>query len=337
MTLVAFDSFENYPDIASLSKFYVSTQAVNSINSSGGRFNGPYIRFNGTGSPTLFIPFKTTSQTVCVGFEWYVESPLSVSRLVTFYESSIVHVDVSIEVTGQLIMRIAGSSVVIATSTNTLSANTWYFIEVKMKITNATTAGDVEVYVDGVLFMTTGVIDTQNGGTATCNGVRFGHGSSSGHIARYGSWYLTTGTTPLGDVKVSTLYANGNGAVQDFSASSGSDHSLLVDETSPNDDTDYVFSSTANHRELFTLSSLTDTPATIHAVRVNNYAKKTDPGLCKVKPAIRVSSANYEGTEVGVSDSYTHISGLWTTNPNTAAAWDAAGVNAIEAGILRTV
>lgn len=121
----------------------------------------------------------------------------------------------------------------------------------------------------------------------------------------------------------------------DWEPSSVGDNYAMIDETPPNT-TDYVQALTGGSLDIY---ELTDTPEyvdRINMVRVLYWGAVTTAGSNDVQDVIRVGATVYDGsasTIVPLIPSFTLYKGpAWYLNPGTAAAWEVAEVDALEAG-----
>jgi hypothetical protein len=74
-------------------------------------------------------------------------------------------------------------------------------------------------------------------------------------------------------------------------------------------------------------------PNTIHAVQIVTEARKTDAGTKLITPYILSGTTREDGDEVGTSETYSVATSIHELNPDTAAAWDTAAINALKVGI----
>lgn len=341
MAILFFDDFRGYAmsDFTQVYEGNINGTTGISISTSGGRNNGPYIRF--TNSSQYITKSIPTGSTFVIGAAVKFDNavPATYTHFFQLFTSLgtmqcgvRLRTDMKLEVTNS-----QTTSVTDGVSALALSLDTWYYIEWKVTIANSIGAGTCVVRVNGIDWITVATgQDLQGQSTSVASVTYLGINSGDPNVS-YSDFYITDGTTFLGDCTVDTLYVNGNGTTQDFDPSSGSDHSLLVDETSGNGDTDYVSTAVATERELFTMSDLAVTPSSIHAVSVWNLVRKDDAGVKKFESTIRSGGTNYDGTEAAALDTYRYDKPIWETDPATASAWSESGVNAIEAGIQVTV
>ena len=110
-----------------------------------------------------------------------------------------------------------------------------------------------------------------------------------------------------------------------------------MDEAAPNDDTDYLASSTVGHVDSWHYPALGYT-GTIKGVQMSNYAKKTDSGTRAIVAVTRPASTNRpHATDLYIGTTYAYWRSLWEQNPEDSAAWEVADVDGAEFGVKVTV
>lgn len=224
-------------------------------------------------------------------------------------------------------------------STNILSASTWYFVELVATIHNST--GVVEVYVNG---SKSGWIDltgqdTQHTANAVSNAVALcGRGSSAVY---FDDTYIlrTTGgvrTARLGDVKaVYKIASSGDGAVAQFTPSSGTDNGAMVDDVTPDDATTYNASATVGFIDTYAFAAI-GTVGTIYGLHNHSRLAKSDAGTCDAQTVQRTSATNYFGTQLGTSTTWGYQSTLYEQSPATTADYTASEIDGSEFGTKHT-
>jgi hypothetical protein len=278
----------------------------------------------------------TAVQTGIVGFALYVDTlPGADTNFLEFRESAILHVAIRLNAAGTI--SALRSTTVLGTSTNTIAAGAYNYIEVKARIDESPN-GTVEVRVNGTNsgWLNLTAQDTQNAGTAVFNTLRFNAASS--RIYDYDDLYVcdTAGGAPnndfLGDIRVDFYGVTGNGAVNQFARSSGSANYEMVDDATPDGDSTYVYDSIPNRQELYNVADMTHTPLTIMGIQGIVSARKSDAGSRTHQPLIRSGSTIYPGSAVNLSTTYAMYADIRGTDPDTAAAWTSGGVNAVQVG-----
>jgi hypothetical protein len=218
---------------------------------------------------------------------------------------------------------------------------TWYYIEIKVVIHD--TAGSVELRINGATVASASGVDTRNGGTGVVNGFQFGagHGGSSQRTnANFCDLYVCDGSGAinnsfLGDCKVECLFPNGAGAETQWTPSAGSNYQN-VDETPPNDDTDYNKSNTVDQVDTYAMTDLASTTGLIYGVQYLDYVRKDNAGSRHIAPVARIGGTDYAGADASLGDSYVYTREIHELSPATAAAFTISEVNAMEFGLKVT-
>jgi hypothetical protein len=233
-------------------------------------------------------------------------------------------------------LSVTRAGTVLGTSSFALAVGTFYYIELKATIHNTT--GSFEVRVDGINRLSGSNIDTQNTSNASANGIRFV--GSSGLAQRYtlDDLYLCDGqgaanNSFLGDCRVDSYLPAADGANTGLTPSSGTTHFSLVDDATPNDDTDYNESATLGAKDTYGFADMAHNPASVFGVQINLNVKKDDAGFRQVKDVVRSAGTDFPGTAQAVSTSYSYKSAMRETDPATSAPWTKAGVNGAEFGM----
>ncbi len=231
--------------------------------------------------------------------------------------------------TGTFRIEIVNSGgTVIATGTTAINNSAWYYIELLIAVNGA--SGSCALHVNGVqeVAPTTSNFGTSNIGTVIMNTLNVAGGDSF-----WDDIYMVDNSTFLGDVRVETIWPDGDGASSAWTPSTGTSHSALVDETTPNGDTDYVSSSNPGDVDLYTFGNLSSTVAIIHAVQKTLTFRKEDSAVRQIRAVTRQGSTNYDGTVVGTaSTTYAMVSEIDNLDP-TGASWTVANVNADQWGV----
>jgi len=139
-----------------------------------------------------------------------------------------------------------------------------------------------------------------------------------------------------GNCVVKTFMPDSDSATHtDFERSGGSFDYECVDEIPPNDDTDYIKSSTVGHISTFGIT--TGSLNTVKGINVKNFARLVGGGTRSIKPIVRSNGADYQGTEVEVTTGPTYIceptAGIWETDPDDSNAWTQTKLEAAEFGL----
>lgn len=295
---------------------------------------------NITGAGPLVRKSITAVSEIFIGCGVYVSTVGSSAWYFTFRGDSnaTTHITVMINASGLIEVRRGNTSgTVLATGATTLSANTWYYIEIRATI--ADSGGIVQVRINGsgsneINFSG----DTRNAGTnTTIDSVEVGAGTNITSNLRADLYINDTSgsinNTWEGDVKVSVLRPSGAGNYTQLTASSGANYTT-VDETAVASADYNAGAQGSTLRDSYALSDLPAGVSAINALQVVCSWLKSDAGTGNAKTLIRSNSTNDEGSSTALSTSLTTGTKIYDTDPgNSNVAWTAAAVNALEAGM----
>lgn len=285
------------------------------------------------------------------GFAWQMTTttPTTAPKVISWWDGTTCQCFLRANADGSFAI-VRGDGTVIATSATGLwSHSTWYFLEIKIKISNSTATGDCQVRLNGnstAIIDVTAASDIQNGSNAGFD--RFSLrwtslAAVSTHTTNHDDFYwmddsgsVNNGFT--GDVRICTLLPTGNGNSSQFVGSDGNstNNFQLVDESQGNSDTDYVESSTVNDIDLYGFENLPASAATVKAIQTTTFARKTDAGTRTIAHMTRISSTNYQGADITLNAAYRNQETIQETSPATATAWTVSEVNGAEFGMKVT-
>ena len=213
-------------------------------------------------------------------------------------------------------------------SSFSLHAGVYYYLEMKLLVSN--TAGACEVKVDGITrFNTSG--DMQATTNQWINGVRFGYRAffpfaNQGRRMQFDDIYIanTEGSTYndfVGDVRVEGVRPVGDQPTHQWTPSSGTVHFETIDDSTP-DTTNYITSETTGNIDLFSVGNIATPSANILAVAPNIYARKANAGVARVAAVVNRAGSTDVGIDNYLTQEYRyHYSDIWTTNPINSSAW----------------
>ena len=220
--------------------------------------------------------------------------------------------------TGGVVRVYRGQQVALLGSTPgaTYAVGAYHYWELHAVFANGT-SGSFTLYRDGENVLTVTGIDTSQSGNTYANGIFLGDRSAN---TNYNTYYddvyvfdtVDSGVTgapnnaPLGDVRVETLYANGNGNSSQLDGSDGNqvDNYLLVDETPYDDDTTYVESADAGEKDTYAYGNLATTSGYVYAMQITQRAKKTDVGTRAICSVTRFSGVEEDSADKYLATSY---------------------------------
>jgi hypothetical protein len=238
---------------------------------------------------------------------------------------------------GKVFTLKVGSNVV-ATGDIEVQANKWYLLEVHLKY--ADTGGELELKVNGDLDASF-YGDTRPGFEPDIN--HFTWNRSSSDQAWFDDLALndTTGAVDnnwCADGRVILLTPDDNGDVSQLSGSDGDsvNNYLLVDEIPADNDTTYVQedSGGGGDRDLYNLEACGLSDVTIRRVWVETRARITAVGPGgDLALIVKTHATEYASGGVLLEQTYDrYIGDDHATNPNTAAAWTTAELDALQVG-----
>jgi len=296
----------------------------------------------------LRIPIQPASNEVYIGFAYYhtVLPGLSNYTLLSFTYNEQLALALVMSNTGQIYFRRFMTNLTPDSGANVLAVDTWYYIEVKVVKTQSASAGDLQIWVDGVQWVT---IDVGQDSMYSALDISTDCITFTGYTVQtrlFDDLYVcdasgSVNNTFLGPIKVATLYPDGNGNSNQFlgSDADSTDNYLHVDEEQSDSDTSYVESNTLNHIDQYTFEDMPSGAGQIHGVELNvvSSSNPNQGGLPQEGTEVaRVGGTDYLGDAHIVSGDFFHHSTIWETNPDDAAAWEVADIDAAEFGVKIT-
>jgi len=243
------------------------------------------------------------------------------------------HCAVEINSSGQVVVK--RNTVTLGTSTLTVPVSgVWSHFAIKYLIDNA--SGTVDVEVDGTSYLSLTAQDTlESSYNAEIQSWEIASNKYE-HLFRIAQpiVWTTAGDAPtdlFGLHKIWALRPNADTAQQDFAQSAGSDAYAMVDEAEADDDSTYNHTSTATDKDRLDVANMPETPQTIYGVQAVVLHKQSDAGARGVKPGLYSGTTeSAAATAHGSGINYKYGYHLTTKNPDDAAVWEEADVNAVK-------
>lgn len=338
MAIIFSDGCDNYTSDSHLLTNWDDYHSSVVVTSSGGRFGGGSIgALSGTQREFLTKTFPellgTPSVTGFFNFSFKYTDASETGNIIELFNSgssSTPQLNLGIS-SGTLTLYRADNTFLANQTGSSLAANTWYHIEI-MFVAHDTT-GRFQMKVNGVdVFDFTG--DTLlSAGVNNYSVLKFGMPS-----AVYDDFiiYTSTGDAPttfFGDCKITTVRPTGAGNSSDSTAVGAASRHEAVDETVSDGDTTHVTLSANDDQDLYAMGDITGTP-TVHAVVVKAVCRTDSSDVRTLQNTVRSSTTEAQGTSTTIvaGSAFKTIMHPFIVDPNTASAWTAAGVNAMEAG-----
>lgn len=237
-----------------------------------------------------------------------------------------------------IIQVCAGNAGTVLASSSLLIPAAWCFIEAKLVVANS---GSAIVKVNGVEYINSTGIDTQQSANATADSFRIGQaGSSSAMSFIMDDFYVLdgSGAAPtndlIGDCRVETIMPSGNGNSSQFDGSDGNqtDNYLLVDEIDADDDTTYVESPDVNDKDTYAYANLATTAGTVYAINIQPRHKKTTAGTRSIATVARHSTNEVDSSAIPCSTDYVPYMDIRESKPG-GGTWSISDVNGAEFGV----
>lgn len=228
-----------------------------------------------------------------------------------------------------------GHEQLLSTSIATAPARGWHYVE--LQVTQGTSNGVLSVRINGILAIQLTAQNTlQGGGQLLTAFVGAVPGEPCPVTLDVDDLYLadTSGTinnTFLGDVRVDTLPAQADGALNQWTVEGAASAWQAV---SDGDEASGIRAAAAGLRQSFDIAPLPAmaTPA-VHGVQVTLLAKKTDAGLGKVKGLVASGAQTAVSAELILQEQLAWHTALFERNPNGNVPWTEAAFNAAEFGV----
>ncbi len=345
MTLLYFDGFDHYATAQLAAKGW--TVGSSTTIAAVGRTGANGLQFGQAGSYVKRGVAVADEHATLIAGVALNPSVLNDARPVFSFQSdngATTHVSIEVSSTGAIIARRGnnGNGTLLGTSSaGVVISGAYQYIEALVTLSD--TVGVVTVHVNGASVLSLTGQDTKSSGTKTVlDTVLIGTVNALVTVVN-GTWddvYICNGAgsapnnTFLGDVRVRTLMPTGNGNSSQLvgSDSNSTDNYALVDEVPP-DTADYVGSATTGDKDTYAAANLAEVTGTVFGVQQLAYALKTDAGSRSLATVVRSNGTDYDSSDLALATTVQYIRSLRETDPDTAAAWTIAGVNAAEFGV----
>jgi hypothetical protein len=314
-----------------------ATQPTSSASSRFGVANGAI--GNPASSTRTFFPSVASGARVFAGFWFFSTAPASNSNFGYFINAAASEwSNIRILAGGTLaVCGWGGGTTALGTTAASICDSVWHWVEFDFLFANS---GQMRVWVDGILVIDTGVIDTLIAGTASIAGFELNSGGLyTNYLDDIVMWDdsgsgLTSADSPIGPVRIQRLAPTSDASVQ-WTRSTGANNYGVIDEAAP-DTTDYVETTTVGHKDRYGLADLTTTPIAVLGVSLKNRAIRTSAAFANYRQYVYTSSTQYSGTTRLVPATAQTYADHWDLNPNGSVAWTPTTVNGLEAGIELT-
>jgi len=326
MALISFDGFQTYGSPADTSgKYAVFDGALGA----GRRASSGAAELSASGAITLLF---SAASTLSRGFA-YKQPTLFATTILEFSTSLGEQLSLRTTATGQLYVSRNGSTIWSSASDPTyrLKAGQWRYIEFSATI--STSAGTWALQVAGIpdsLVQGSGVNTAAQGGT-TADRVTFRQ--SAAGASAFADTYLRNDLTFNGDCRVDRLLPSADGFHADYGVYGAATLALALDDTSPNGDTDYIFSNTVGEIGSVHMADLAFTPETVFGVNAVYYAKLSEAGTRALSIGIRSGGTDDFGSPDGLTLAYARYEDFLADNPITSLPFTISDIASLELAV----
>lgn len=337
MTLLYLDGFDAYAvsaDFETGNRW--NAAGTSALTTTGGARGGGGIT-SVSGTQGVIGQLPATHDTLITGFWWKMSALPSNTRDVLRYSrggtaAGNTQVNLRLDVVGRLVMYLDASTTPLGWSRSLLLANTWYFIEWKVNMTNT---GSAELRINGYTEFSFSGVDCQAEASSGADNVVIGSGSTN-ITQTYDDIYVLndSGSSPwnnfLGPLYIDQITPSGDNTVVG-TPSAGSNYQC-VDETTTNGDTDYVSFNSSGQIDLYDMNTLSVTPTSIFAVQPYIFVR--DDGVSvNTRTKMKNGTTTSNGTSRATTTSYQMWVDIYETNPDTTSAWTKTNIDNIITGV----
>ncbi len=331
------DGFDTYPDINTtsygLQGVYVLHDPAGGIGLVAGRFGNQAVQFStyGVNNNIMWAQWTGVS-TLSIGVAYRVDRfdvgvySHAIVQFLSGGPSGTARASICLSSGLQLYVTAGDvNATPVIQDTTILTVGAWHYLELEVVINSST--GRLSFYKDGLQ-----VASSFNGNTGSTAidtvGIGFPEGNPTlTNIGSYDDMYVSNISTREGERRVQTLVPASDSQKQ-FTPNSGTTDYTQVRELPCDGDTTYVAGATAGLTDLYGITSLSGIPTAISAVQVRSIFRKDDATTRTFSTVLKSNATVVNGTTVAAAGSYQHQVDIAQTDPNTSAAWTAAGVNA---------
>ena len=331
MTLLFMDGFDHYTDAQRFEKS-VESEYISSFNGSWGRFGSGGFRLTSSNYQAT-INSGINKSTIYLGIAIKKSSGgtptySSIYPMIEFQdEVGVVQLKLYVNPTFGISIYDAADSLLGSSSDGVIPDIKWFYLEVKVTISD--TVGEVTVRINETQVLNLTSQDTKNS-SDYIRKIRFRCVNNSLDVY-YDDMYIDDAQFH-GDCRIRTFMPDADGNSSDFTRSTGSNDYECVDESPSNDDTDYISSDTLNHKSIFGIT--TGVVGTVIGIQINNHVRIDEAGVRKIKPIIRSNSTDYQGNETDeISADYLFEHEIWETDPDDSNPWTQTKLEAAEFGL----
>lgn len=342
MALLWVDGFDGYGTGTSLVPGYILAGRYSGFNMATGLTdprvlgNGRSIRTNGAWF-WISTPKLTENRTLIVGFGFALSATGSNARVLEWFNGANIGLYCVLRGGhGELDFYRESANYLGTTSGARLTNERWSYIEIKVYCDSS--AGTIDVKVDGVSCLSLSGINTQGTSSNYYDRIRLlDVGTNYEHSID--DLYICDGSGSvnndfLGPCKVMVVKPSADVVGEtDWTPSAGTDHYALVDETEMNEDTDYVESDIIDDQDLWEYENTPTEIGTIRGIQICTDCRLTDVEQFDLKIPAKLSTTYSEGSAQSTgSIEYNSLLRVMDADPD-GNPWTASNLDSSQFGV----
>jgi len=338
MALLFIDGFETYgtsdsaPTVGSIVDWQVIPTTATGVYIREGR-NATGLSIGLSYHEYLIKKLNTTNDTLIVGFAMYTETLGADDWEFCILKSSqTAGINLHTGTDGSIKIK-CGSTLLDTSDTGVITANTWQYVEIKVKCNDTT--GTYDVWVDDVNVLSGSNVDTKAGTLAYHDVVWLTRGDLA-YENRFDDFYVLDGsaTTPntrltSSNTFITAIYPNGDSVI-DWTPTGGGSHYTQVNTYN---ESTYIETGTSGDQDIFDYEAFSKVGTTIEAIQINTVAMEKDAKSYPLKTVAASSSNTVFSSNKPVCSTdplgFTHV---MVTDPD-GDAWTKTALDSAKFGV----
>lgn len=303
--------------------------SITGVSFVAGRFGGQAVTCDDGGEGLTSRDFDSATASVNLNCSFKIANLGGAYSALLFQSDTTAMFGIGVNSSGAIVAYrqtsgISGITTLGSSANGVFVGNAWYTLELIATVSDTT--GSIQVRLDGEEVLNLTNIDTRNGAPTTVNRLRIQSTTTNGGTT-VDDLYITDQNSYLTKpVRIETLVPVSDGATLNWVPSTGTSHYALVDEL-PVSTTDYLSASNVGDVDELNLGNLSSTPAAIEELCLVAYASKTDATTRELYLGVKSGTTTSDGTSQVLNSTGLRHERVLATDPDTAAAWTANGVN----------
>jgi hypothetical protein len=304
---------------------------------------GTYAMRGPSSSSSLRRVLGGAKTTVGIGAAFYFANLPPVARIVRIFDfrdaNNVVQVSIGLDTTGTISAyrgTVNGGTLLGVTASPSVSAETYQHIEAMVFFSQ--TVGTVEVRVNGVTVLSLTGLDTVASALVEASQISVAGCTGSNGVTTDVDdifCYDDTGSfnnTFLGDRRVLTLFPDADTVQADWTPVGSGTGFGAIDEANPDGDTTYISAGVPGSPTPTSEFGMENLPAGVSAISgvvLVNMSRKTEAGAANVQMSVISGASETAGTDQPMTEIYTYRQDVFEIDPDSAAPFTTAEVDAL--------